>query len=574
MSKDAGERAAMKIETNLKRDGYLLRELARAGLAAISANRDLVNALNVFPVPDGDTGTNMMLTMRSISQEMDAKSTADVSATAEQMSRAALLGARGNSGLIMAQLFRGLEYALKDAEEVDAQRFAQGLKRAAEMAYDAVPDPKEGTMLTVLREMSEACTEKSSDPDTTLLYVVSTAAAQAMNTVERTPEMLDVLKEAGVVDSGGLGLAIMLLGMEQVLREEGDGSVVVAPPGISADFASQGGVAINANFIDAAEEEMWGYCTVFAIQGEALEVDEIRTQMESIGRSPVVAGDDRLVKVHVHMEDPGKALSAGISVGTISNIDIKSMDEQTAEWAANRRSDVAVSDSSGSTDSMNLAVLAVAAGDGMVAFFEEAGMGAIAIVEGGDSMNPSVGDLLSAINNAPSDNVIVLPNNKNIIGAAEQAAELSDKDVMVIPTRSMQSGVAAMSAFDLLNASMEENVEEMSEAIEALHVGAVFKASRDATFGGVTVEEGQFMVTVDDDAVAAGGEAVEMLISGVESVMHDGALVSVYNGADLSSDDAGKAESELSHAVSGFKNVDIHFENGGQPHYAFLFSVE
>lgn len=574
MSKDAGERAAMKIETNLKRDGYLLRELARAGLEAISANRDLVNALNVFPVPDGDTGTNMMLTMRSISQEMDAKSTADVSATAEQMSRAALLGARGNSGLIMAQLFRGLEYALKDAEGVDAQRFAHGLKHAAEMAYDAVPEPKEGTMLTVLREMSEACTEKSSDPDTTLLYVVSTAAAQAMNTVERTPEMLDVLKEAGVVDSGGLGLAIMLLGMEQVLKGEGDGAVVVAPPGVSADFASQGGVAINANFIDAAEEEMWGYCTVFAIQGEALEVDEIRAQMESIGRSPVVAGDDRLVKVHVHMEDPGKALSAGISVGAISNIDIKSMDEQTAEWAANRRSDVAVSDSSGSTDSMNLAVLAVAAGDGMVAFFEEAGMGAIAIVEGGDSMNPSVGDLLSAINNAPSNNVIVLPNNKNIIGAAEQAAELSDKHAMVIPTRSMQSGVAAMSAFDLLNASMEENVEEMSEAIEGLHVGAVFKASRDATFGGVTVEEGQFMVTVDDDAVAAGGEAVEMLISGVESVMHDGALVSVYNGADLSSDDASKAESELSHAVSGFKNVDIHFENGGQPHYAFLFSVE
>lgn len=574
MSKDAGERAAMKIETNLKRDGYLLRELARAGLEAISANRDLVNALNVFPVPDGDTGTNMMLTMRSISQEMDAKSTADVSATAEQMSRAALLGARGNSGLIMAQLFRGLEYALKDAEEVDAQRFAQGLKRAAEMAYDAVPDPKEGTMLTVLREMSEACTEKSSGPDATLLSVVSIAAAQAMNTVERTPEMLDVLKEAGVVDSGGLGLAIMLLGMEQVLKGEGDGAVVVAPPGISADFASQGGVAVNANFIDTAEEEMWGYCTVFAIQGEALEVDEIRAQMESIGRSPVVAGDDRLVKVHVHMEDPGKALSAGISVGAISNIDIKSMDEQTAEWAANRRSDVAVSDSSDSTDSMNLAVLAVAAGDGMVAFFEEAGMGAIAIVEGGDSMNPSVGDLLSAINNAPSNNVIVLPNNKNIIGAAEQAAELSDKHVMVIPTRSMQSGVAAMSAFDLLNASMEENVEEMSEAIEALHVGAVFKASRDATFGGVTVEEGQFMVTVDDDAVAAGGEAVEMLISGVESVMHDGALVSVYNGADLSSDDAGKAESKLSDAVSGFSKVDIHFENGGQPHYAFLFSVE
>ena len=560
-------------ETNLRRDGHLLGDLARAALAAISANQELVNALNVFPVPDGDTGTNMTLTMRSIADEMDRGSVAEVPACAELMARSALLGARGNSGLIMAQLFRGLREALKDAEQIDGAHFASGLGHAAELAYCAVPQPKEGTMLTVLRESAESANDAAAVSGATLTSVISAVSVRAMDTVERTPQMLDVLREAGVVDSGGLGLAIMFLGMEQRLKGEGDGALEVEAPGIAADLVVSGGAVVDAEFIQSAEEEVWGYCTVFAIEGEGLNVDALRDEMDSIGRSPVVAGDDTLIKIHVHMEDPGQALSVGIALGTVSNIDIKNMDEQTADWAVDRRSDAVAGEVSDQVEAVDVAVVAVAAGDGVVAFLKEAGMGACSIVEGGDSMNPSVAELLAAVESAPSNNVIVLPNNKNIIGAAEQASEIAEKDVSVVLTRSIQAGITAMSAFDP-DGSLDENVEEMSEALDGLSVGAVFRASRDATFGGVEVKQGGFMVTVDDEAADAGGEATEMLIAGVLSVIHDGALVSIYVGADVGKDEGSEVEEVVEDAVSGYRNVEIATLDGGQPHYAYLFSVE
>ncbi len=562
----------MNPETKLRRDGRLLGELAHAALAAISTNQELLNALNVFPVPDGDTGTNMTLTMRSIADEMERWAVADVPESAERMARAALLGARGNSGLIMAQLFRGLREALKDANEINGSHIASGLAHAVELAYGAVPQPKEGTMLTVLREASESAKDAVAASDATLISVVSAVSERAMDAVERTPEMLEVLKEAGVVDSGGLGLAIMFIGMEQRLKGEGDGAVEVEAPGIDADLAVRGGAVVDTDFIDSAEEEIWGYCTVFAIEGEGLDVDGLRVLMDEIGRSPVVAGDDTLIKVHVHMEDPGQALSAGIALGTVSNIDIKNMDEQTADWAMDRRSD-ADGDGAPAIEDIDVAVVAVGAGDGIVAFLKEAGMGACSIVDGGDSMNPSVADVLRAIDNAPSANVIVLPNNKNIIGAAEQASEIAEKDVSVVPTRSIQAGITAMSVFDP-DGSLDENVEEMSEALEGLSVGAVFRASRDVTIDGIEAKRGEFMVTVDDEAADAGGPAAEMLIAGIRSVIHDGALVSIYVGADADEEDIEKIESIARDAVSEHRNVEVATLNGGQPHYAYLFSIE
>ena len=562
----------MNPETKLRRDGRLLGELAHAALAAISTNQELLNALNVFPVPDGDTGTNMTLTMRSIADEMERWAVADVPESAERMARAALLGARGNSGLIMAQLFRGLREALKDANEINGSQIASGLAHAVELAYGAVPQPKEGTMLTVLREASESAKDAVAASDATLISVVSAVSERAMDAVERTPEMLEVLKEAGVVDSGGLGLAIMFIGMEQRLKGEGDGAVEVEAPGIDADLAVRGGAVVDTDFIDSAEEEIWGYCTVFAIEGEGLDVDGLRVLMDEIGRSPVVAGDDTLIKVHVHMEDPGQALSAGIALGTVSNIDIKNMDEQTADWAMDRRSD-ADGDGAPAIEDIDVAVVAVGAGDGIVAFLKEAGMGACSIVDGGDSMNPSVADVLRAIDNAPSANVIVLPNNKNIIGAAEQASEIAEKDVSVVPTRSIQAGITAMSVFDP-DGSLDENVEEMSEALEGLSVGAVFRASRDVTIDGIEAKRGEFMVTVDDEAADAGGPAAEMLIAGIRSVIHDGALVSIYVGADADEEDIEKIESIARDAVSEHRNVEVATLNGGQPHYAYLFSIE
>ena len=551
-------------------NGYLLRDLAQAALAAISVNQNQLNALNVFPVPDGDTGTNMFLTMRGITDDMAKSATADVPATSEALARAAILGARGNSGLIMSQLFRGLRDAMTEADDVNGGNFAQGLNFAAKMAYEAVPNPVEGTMLTVLRESGELAVQTAED-GTSLADVVEATANQAMDTTARTPELLAVLKEAGVVDSGGFGLAIMFLGMSQFLRGEGDGSVNVTAPGIDASLVGDEGVVVHAESLQMAEEEAWGYCTSFAIEGDGFEVPVLTQTFSDIGRSTVITGDTTLVKVHVHMEDPGEALSLAHGLGIISNVSVQNMDAQAQEWAENRRADAARSDQP--IEPVEIAVVAVAAGDGMTKYFREAGMGACFMVEGGDTLNPSVADLLEAVEAAPSDNVIVLPNNKNIVGAAQQAVDLTEKSAKVIPTCSMQEGVAAMSAFDP-EEELDELVEEMADMLEGLHVGSVFRASRDATMGGVQVIQGHFMVTVDGDAAGASDDELEMLIAGVNSVMHNGALVAVYVGEEISVDAAGDAENQLAEALVDFSRVDIQFVRGDQPHYAYLFAVE
>ena len=549
------------------RNGFLLRDLAKAALAAIATNQHQLNALNVFPVPDGDTGTNMMLTMRGIASDMETTATEDVPGTSAAMARAALLGARGNSGLIMAQLFRGLRDAMTEAEDVNAGNLAHGLTLAAEMAYGAVPNPVEGTMLTVIREAAEAAS-KSAEDGVGIEEVIEVAATQALDTTERTPEMLEVLKEAGVVDAGGFGLTIMLMGMSQYMRGEGDGSVTVDAPGVE-NLVGGSGVVIDTSSLEIAEEEAWGFCTNIAIEGTEIDIPYLSEEFNKIGRSTVIAGDETIAKVHVHMEDPGEAVSLAVRNGGLTlNVTIQNMDAQTTEWAENRRADAA-----SVAEPVEIAVVAVVAGDGMARFFRETGMGATSIVEGGDTLNPSVQDLLDAVEAAPSEQVILLPNNRNIIGAAEQAAELTEKSAVVVPTRSMQGGIAALTAFDL-EVDLEENVEEMADVIEGLHFGSVFRASRDATMGGVSVDKGQFMVLVDGETVAASDDELEMLIAGVQSVMHNGALVAVYVGEEIGADAAAAAEERLAERLTDYSRVDVQFVRGDQPHYAYLFAVE
>ncbi len=550
-------------------NGYLLRDLAKAALAAIVTNQNQLNALNVFPVPDGDTGTNMALTMRGIASDMETTATEHVPTTAAAMARAALLGARGNSGLIMAQLFRGLRDAMIEAEEINSRNFAHGLTIAAELAYGAVPNPVEGTMLTVIREAAEAATKSATSVE--IHEVVEVAATQALDTTERTPEMLEVLKEAGVVDAGGFGLTIMLMGMSQYLKGEGDGSIHVTAPGIE-NLVGESGVIVDTSSLEIAEEEAWGYCTNIAIEGTAIDIPHLSEEFNRIGRSTVIAGDETIAKIHVHMEDPGEAVSLAVQNGALTlDVSIQNMDAQTAEWAESRRTDAASTEQP--TDPVEIAVVAVVAGDGMANYFRQAGMGATFIVEGGDTLNPSVNDLLQAVEAAPSDQVVLLPNNKNIIGAAEQASDLTEKSSLVIPTRSMQEGIAAMSAFDP-EMELDENAEEMADMLEGLHVGSVFRASRDATMGGIHVNQGQFMVLVDGETVAASDDELEILIAGVKSVMHHGALVAVYVGEEIDADTARNAETRLTQELTHYNRVDIQFIRGNQPHYAYLFAVE
>ena len=541
-----------------------LLRLVKAATRAIEVNRDQINALNVFPVPDGDTGTNMFLTLRSINAEMDGARRENLSLTTARMARAALLGARGNSGLILAQFFKGMAQALRDGYEVSGAGFANAMRFTTDNAYAAVPNPREGTMLTVFRECADTA-ERTVRETPGFEPVLAASATQALDTTKRTPEMLDILQEAGVVDSGGYGFTIMLFGALDALRGESDGGVVVAPPAVG-DRDGAASATVRAEFALSAQEEIWGYCTVFAIEGDGLDIASIRLKVSELGRSAVVAGDETVAKIHVHMEDPGQALSFAVSFGTISNIDIKNMDEQTKEWATGQTDGEAES----AAETIPLAVVAVAAGEGMQDLFINAGLETCSVVTGGDSMNPSVGDLLEAVEQAPSDNVLLLPNNKNVVGTAGEVPDLTSKIVRVVPTVSMQHGIAAMLALSP-GGDIDSNATAMSEALEGIKDGAVFRASRDVSIGGVDVIEGQYTGLVDGSVKCSGEDLEAVLIETVGGSAKDGELVTIYWGADLSESQANDLAARLEEAVPG---VEVEPVNGGQPHYEFLFSVE
>ena len=541
-----------------------LLRLVKAATRAIEVNRDQINALNVFPVPDGDTGTNMFLTLRSINEEMDAAPRENLSLTTARMARAALLGARGNSGLILAQFFKGLAQALRDGYEVSGAGFANAMRLTTENAYAAVPNPREGTMLTVFRECADAA-ERAVRETPGFEPVLAASASQALDTTRRTPEMLDILQEAGVVDSGGFGFTIMLFGALEALRGEGDGGVIVAPPAVG-DRGSAASSTVRAEFALSAQEEIWGYCTVFAIEGEGLDLSKIRSKVTDLGRSAVVAGDETLVKIHVHMEDPGQALSFATSIGTISNIDIKNMDEQTKEWAAGQTD----GDAETPTETIPLAVVAVAAGAGMQNLFINAGLETCSVVTGGDSMNPSVGDLLEAVEQAPSDNVLLLPNNKNVVGTAGEVPGLTSKNVRVIPTVSMQHGIAAMLALTP-DDDIDSNAAAMNEALETIQDGAVFQAIRDVSIGGVDVIEGQYTGLVDGTVRCCGEDLEAVLIETVSGSAEEGSLLTLYWGGDVNEEQANGIAARLEETVPG---IEVEAVDGGQPHYEFLVSIE
>ncbi|MDA0676939.1 MAG: DAK2 domain-containing protein, partial [Chloroflexi bacterium] len=461
----------------------LLREMVRYATSILEKNQDTINALNVFPVPDGDTGTNMVLTLRTIQDDLSKNEADDASAIAAHIAHSALLGARGNSGLILAQYFKGLSDSIVESNGLTAASFARGLRIATDIAYKAVPEPREGTMLTVFRECADV-SERASESTTDLHHVMSVTAEQAMNTVERTPEMLQVLKDAGVVDSGGFGFALMLMSSTYALRGGPDNPQRVDPPGVNGVASALSGnktPTIRSDFLHSIEDEEWGYCTVFAIEGSGLNPDAIREQMVQMGRSPVVAGDETLVKVHVHVDDPGVALSAGVALGSLLNIDIHNMNEQNDEWAHVQQA--SSTQNKVPAQKVTTAVLAVVVGTGFVELFKNAGLGAAVTMAGGDTMNPSTAEILEAIDRAPSNNVIVLPNNKNIIGTAEQAARISDKHVKVIPTRSMQAGLSTLLEFSP-DRDLQTNVVQMAEANSIVRSGSVCKAIRDAVLDG------------------------------------------------------------------------------------------
>jgi DAK2 domain fusion protein YloV len=419
-----------------------VRGLVEGARAAIEANRSRIDDLNVYPVPDGDTGTNLMLTVRAIDEALHKDGPDDRAGLAHEVARAALMGARGNSGVILSQIVRGATDSLAQSDDL-----AKAFRSASDAAYRAVKKPVEGTMLTAIRAMAEAA-ERTPD--------LASIVAAGDETVAETREMLPVLRDAGVVDAGAAGLVEIVRGLNAALT----GQPLPEPPELEEELS-----------LDAIHMELsrYRYCTVFVVEGNDLDPDELERELEPIGDSLLVVGDSSALKVHVHTDDPGRALSLGVARGVVEGVEIANMHAQTQEREARLLHAVPDAEAAAS------AVVAVASGDGNRALFESGGA---RVVDGGRTMNPSTADLVAAIEAAPTPEVVVLPNNANVIMSAEQAADHASKTVRVVPTRSLQTGLSALVAFDPAQTA-DANAEAMAEAVAAVATGAVTIASRD-----------------------------------------------------------------------------------------------
>jgi DAK2 domain fusion protein YloV len=527
------------------------RELANAALQNLERHKRRINALNVYPVPDGDTGTNLTATVRGIVGALDACAAETPREVAAALSKSALMEAKGNSGVIFSQIVRGLAEVIGEHEHVDAPVLAAALRAATTRAYQGVERPVEGTMLSVVREMAE----EAERPQTRALPVdraLTQVIAAGDEAVARTPEQLAILRESGVVDAGGAGLV-------EIFRGFHHGLTGVPLPELPVELDELSEEAIHH------EASRYRYCTVFLVEGERLDPDGLRRQLEPLGDSLLVVGDPTLVKVHVHTDDPQEAMAVGRSVGLVDEerIEIGDMHSQASErerWLEQLRAATLA-------PTVATGLVPVVAGAGNRLIFE--GEGASLVIEGGQTMNPSVGQIHEAITAVNADSVIVLPNNGNVRLAAEKAAAESTKDVRVIPTDSIPEGVAAAFPFDPA-ADVDANEQAMKDAIAGLATGEVARASRDATVDGIQVREGDWLGLVDGAAIVSDDD-IDVVVDAVVGALLDGGrgLLTVLTG-----DDAPDVAALRARIATAHPSVELDVHHGGQPHYPLLFSAE
>jgi DAK2 domain fusion protein YloV len=524
------------------------RELARAALAFLEANRQRINDLNVYPVPDGDTGTNLVATVRGVVDALENSSAMGQAEVATELKRAALREAKGNSGVILSQIVRGFADVLSEHDEISASVLAKSFRAGSDAAYRAVQRPVEGTMLTVIREMAEEgespVARRLSPAD-----LLERLVRRGESALERTPDLLPILKEAGVVDAGGAGLVELVRGLAA---------------GVAGKPLPSKPVDVEALGFDAIHQELsrYRYCTVFLVDGEQLDLEALERELEVLGDSLLVVGDSAMVKVHVHTDDPGAALRIGTGAGVLEGVEIANMHAQTQE----RESRLTASDPV-MVDELVTGVVAVVAGAGNRALFESEG--ASVVIEGGQTMNPSVGEIHDAIEAVHADHVIVLPNNKNVILTAEQAASLSSKTVRVIPTRSVQEGLGAIIPYER-DTPVETNEAEMLAGAEAVVTGEVTRASRDAKLDGVEVREGAWLGLANDAAVASGDDFEAVADAVIERLLEgERELLTVLTG-----DGAPAVDGLLGRARERHPGLEVEVHAGGQPHYPLLLSAE
>ncbi len=532
-------------------------------------HRDRVNALNVYPIPDGDTGTNMTLTMHaSLEAARKTEHPTSVSSVADRFAFGALMGARGNSGVILSQIFRGFAGAISGKDAIDGVDLARALDGAREKAYKAVMRPVEGTMLTVIRVAAERAAEAAKH-QTDIVYVLEQSLDGAREALADTPNLLAILKQAGVVDAGGQGVVFILESFYRYALGDTTIDESSTPEHVGAEMTFLDDIA------ELHGEDAFGYCTNFMIFGEGMEFESAREKFASMGQSVVAVGDDTIIKVHIHTEDPGDVLQYALSLGYLDQIKIDNMSLQTEELTSQRKNALEGTDAAGEDAETpvevhgEIGIIAVAAGKGLGDALRA--MGANLIVRGGQTMNPSTEELFQATEQLPVDKVIILPNNKNIVMAAQQVSDLTDKQIVVVPSRSLPQGLAALSAFNA-EAPLDENVEAMAESMADVHAIEITQAVRDVELDGVNVVSGQMIGLVDGKLVASGAELDKIISTCLGFITRfEPELLTVFLGEGATDDGTGALHDE---ATRVFPDAEIEVVEGNQPHYQYLISVE
>ena len=549
-------------------DGLLLRDMVMAGTAILEKNREAVDALNVFPVPDGDTGTNMSLTMQSATREINSKEFLRADEAANALAKGALKGARGNSGVITSQLLRGFAKALNGVEKITPVQFAEALMKGSEMAYKAVMKPKEGTILTVARVVAEDAMKQAQKAPDDYDQLISVILKSGEAILKKTPDMLPALKQAGVVDSGGRGLMLIYQGYAAVLR----GEDITAADSLMEDDVQ----AVSDDCHDLTKDLTYTYCvsfklTCFREDCDEHDLDSFRRRLNRIGDAVSVVGDLNGAEVHVHTDNPGFALDYGVELAEINEIKIDNLAAMKRALEEGVKTEEAAPEETeeNSTPEKKYGFVAVSLGNGFSQFFKE--LNVDQIVEGGQTMNPSVDDLMNAIRQVKAECVYVLPNNGNVIFAANQAAELSPNDVRVIPTKNVAMGIAAAIAFQN-DAEPDENMQRMTEAAQHVKTAMVTYAIRDSEYNGIEIKQGD-IIGLHNGQIEFSGQSVHDVVLDMmkEIVTDEDELITVYYGADVSEADAKAIADQIEEQ---YGDCDVEYHNGGQPLYYYLISVE
>ena len=530
--------------------GNDLNGMFNTGTRLLERNVQFINALNVFPVPDGDTGINMLLTMRAAMEEVERSSDKSVSSVTQAIAKGSLMGARGNSGVILSQIFRGFAQGLDGKSEFDGCDLAAALILSSDYAYRSVSKPEEGTILTVIREVATAAKNRSIYDGTDVLSIMETIVEEARASVARTPTLLPVLQQAGVVDAGGQGLYVVFRGALSYLRGKTEDLEVLDSAYIPSTFDT---------VQQSQEKDQYGYCTEFLLYGSKIDTESVREKLVSLGESVLVVGDDSIIRVHVHTFDPGAVISYATTQGALRQVKIENMQDQHEDFIASQPQQI----------STGISTVTVASGEGLSQAFIS--NGATVVVPGGDSMNPSVEELLRAVNSAPSDDVILLPNNPNVLLAADQVKALSEKEVEIVPSETIPQGVAALLAVNCEN-DLKTNVSAMKKALSSVHSGGITRAVRSMELGGLSIREGQIIAFLEGKPVFTDDNMLSIIHNLLDKMdIEDSSLVTLYYGANTDTQEANEIVESIENR---YKSVEVELVAGGQPHYNYIISVE